>query len=336
MQDNFNDIFNLTPTDFDRPESKPTSSERYRPDAAAGKDNVYKSVVRFIPWWKSPKDKSIMSKWTIWMTDPVSNESKYVDCPSSIGQKSILQDIYWKLKKSDSVAEQQLADQFSRRQSFASLVQIIKDDNRPELVGKIMVFPYGIKIYNKIMAEIKPEYGKPHIPFDLFEGKPFFINIKKVAGFNNYDDCKFLDEKMPLKIDGEELERTNDGVQKLIEFLKEHSPDLDKYDYQPWTDETTEFVNTVIKNVVPKGKLVGETLKASAQTRTTAKPDADIFDPSKVEIKTIKEEVVETPKPKTNVPTIDEVKSGGSEDDLNFDDLNFDSDGFDEDLYSKL
>jgi hypothetical protein len=229
----YSDLFDLTADDFKAEEKK--STERYRPDAKSGKDNVYKSVIRFIPWWKDPKAKSIMQKWTCWLVDPASGDGKYVDCPSTIGQKSVIQDVYWKLKKSESVAEQKLADHFSRRQTFASLVQIIKDDNKPELVGKIMVFQYGIKIYNKIMAEIKPEYGKPHIPFDLFEGKPFFVNIKLVAGFNNYDECKFLDEKLPLAVDGKSLEKTPENVQKIVEYLKENSPELEKYGYQAWT-----------------------------------------------------------------------------------------------------
>ena len=100
-----------------------------------------------------------------------------------------------------------MADNFSRRQRFASLVQIVKDDNNPEMVGKIMVWPYGVKIFNKLQAEMKPEFGKPHIPFDLFEGKPFLVHITQVAGYNNYDNSRFLDEKMPVIIDGEKWKR---------------------------------------------------------------------------------------------------------------------------------
>jgi hypothetical protein len=122
-----------------------------------------------------------MQKWSCWLTNPLTEESKMVDCPSSVGKKSILQDMFWKLKKSESVAEQKLAENFSRRQVFASLIQVVKDDNRSELVGKIMIWKYGIKIHNKIQQEMKPEFGKPHIPFDLFEGKPFLVHITKVA-----------------------------------------------------------------------------------------------------------------------------------------------------------
>lgn len=323
----YSDLFNLSADDFKQEDKKSAGGDRFRPDAKAGKDNVYKAVVRFIPWYKDPKNKSIMQKWTCWLVDPASGDGKYVDCPSTVGQKSILQDVYWKLKKSESVAEQKLADHFSRRQTFASLVQIIKDDNKPENVGKIMVFQYGIKIYNKIMAEIKPEFGKPHIPFDLFDGKPFFINIKLVAGFNNYDECKFLDEKLPLAVNGQTFEKSSESVQKIVEYLKETSPDLEKYGYQTWNDDTTEFVNTVIKNVVPKGKIMGDIAKSNSQSTNSAVSSPTVTAQAVPEMK-----FEAAPAPKSNVPTI-EMKE--PEDGLNFDNINFDA-NIDDDLYSKL
>jgi hypothetical protein len=177
-----------------------------------------------------------------------------VDCPSTIGQKSVLQDLYWKFKKSDSVAEQKLADNFSRRQRFASLVQIVKDDNASDNVGKIMVWPYGTKINNKLQAEMKPEFGKPHIPFDLFEGKPFLVHVTLVAGFNNYDNCRFLDEKLPITINGEQMQKNQDDLVKIKAFL-ETSPDLNSYDYQEWDQATQDFVNGVVANTVPGGRI---------------------------------------------------------------------------------
>lgn len=320
MEENFNDLFSLTPEDFKEKDSKSTNLERYKPDAKKGKDGTYKSVIRFLPWYKDPKNKSIMSKWNCWLVDPVSGDGKYVDCPSTIGGKSIIQETYFRLKKSESVADQELAKKFSRRQTFASLVQIIDDKINPELNGKIMVFQYGIKIYNKLMSEMQPEMGKPHVPFDLFEGKPFFLNLKIVADYNNYDDCKFLDEKSPIKIDGEEIEKTNEGVQKVVEYLKANSPDLEKYGYHPWTDEITEFVNTCIKNIVPKGKLVADLAKTTSTTKT--KKTESIF----------KDDVVtKTSKQKEHItePNLDNEE-------LSFDEISFDNEDFDEELYSKL
>jgi len=309
--ENLNDIFNLSVDDFKVEEKKATSI--FKPDANAGRDGVYKAVVRFLPWHKDPK-KSIMKKWSCWLVNPGNDEAKMVDCPSTVGKKSVLQDMFWKFKKSDSVAEQKLAENFSRRQRFASLVQIIKDDNAPENVGKIMVWPYGVKIFNKLQAEMKPEFGKPHIPFDLFEGKPFLVHITKVAGYNNYDNCRFLDERVAVSIDGTAMEKTQDDMVKIKAFL-EQSPDLSSYDYQDWDSATEDFVNEVIRNTVPGGRVVASVEKtnretvAPVSTPTAAKP-------------------VEKSEP------LPSINKGGGLDDLNLDD--FDGKSFDDELFDNL
>jgi hypothetical protein len=314
--ENLNDIFNLSLDDFKEPEKRPTSI--FKPDANNGKDGVYKAVVRFLPWHKDVK-KSIMKKWSCWLTNPATDESKMVDCPSTVGQKSILQDLFWKFKKSDSVAEQKLADNFSRRQRFAALVQIIKDDNSPENVGKIMVWPFGVKIYNKLQAEMKPEFGKPHIPFDLFEGKPFLVHISKVAGYNNYDNCRFLDEKMPVSIEGKAVEKTQDDLTKIKAFL-ETSPDLASYDYQDWDQSTEEFVNAVIANTVPGGRTVAK-VESINRNSVSEMPSAAVVTP--IPSQPVTASTTSLPDPTADLGGLD-----------NLDD--FGSSNFDDELYSSL
>jgi hypothetical protein len=322
MSENFQDLFNLSADDFKKETTSSSSSERYKPTAKDGKDNVYKSVIRFIPWWKDPKNKSIISKWNCWLVDPVSNSGKYVDCPSSVpGQKSILQDMYWKLKKSESVVEQDLAKTFSRKPTYASLIQVVKDDNNPALVGKIMVFTFGSKIHSKIMSEMQPEFGKPHISFDIFEGKPFLLNIKIVAGFNNYDDSKFLDQSLPLAVNGETVVKTNDSVKDLFEHLKQNSPNLEAYGFQEWTSETVDFVNTVIRNVVPKGKLVEASFKGAKET-PAPQPKIDIPTPP--------------PAPKQEIPDLGQSTQPKDSGKLNLEDIKFDDADLDDELYKNL
>jgi len=340
MEENYQDLFNLNAADFEQPKTAKFENERYKPDAKAGKDNVYKSVIRFLPWYADPK-KSIMSKWTAWLVDPVSGDGKYIDCPSSVGKKSILQDVYWKLRKSESVVEQELAKNFSRRQTFASLVQIVKDDNQPDLVGKIMVFPYGIKLHNKIMAQIKPEFGKPHIPFDLFDGRPFLLNITLVAGYNNYDNCTFLDEKLPFAINGETLEKSAENIQKIAEYLKEHSPDLTKYDFREWDDEMTEFVMTVIKNTIPKGKIVEAIKSANAKVFANMPKTESVKVDGGLDLGAVKskeskesEESKKIDDAMTNIPDIESVTE--TNDEFNIDDVDFSESMDDESLYEKL
>jgi hypothetical protein len=311
--ENLNDIFNLSLDDFKEPAKTSGGRNIFKPEAKAGKEGVYKAVVRFLPWHKDVK-KSVMKKWSCWLTNPGTNESKMVDCPSTIGKKSVLQDLFWRFKKSDSVAEQKLADNFSRRQRFAALVQIVKDDNAPENVGKIMAWPFGSKIYNKLQAEMKPEFGKPHIPFDLFEGKPFFVHVTTVAGFNNYDNCRFLDEKLPITIDGEQMQKSPEDLTKIKAFL-ETSPDLNSYDYQEWDQTTDDFVKGVIANTVPGGRIAA----SIDESNRKAAPQP---------VSSITDEPVVTPTKSESLPKI------ASNDELNLDGFNDSS--FDDELYASL
>ena len=142
------DIFNLQPESFvNAPKKK--SLDTYEPAADKGRDGVYSAIVRFLPNWKSPTNSKI-HKFRVWLQDPTEEKGFYVDCPSSVNKPSVLKDLFWKLKKSSSAREQELADNFSRADTYYSLVQIIEDTNQPDLVGKIMVFRYGTKINQKI------------------------------------------------------------------------------------------------------------------------------------------------------------------------------------------
>jgi hypothetical protein len=319
--ENLNDIFNISLDDFKEPEKGGGSRSVFKPDSKGGKEGVYKAVVRFIPWHKDVK-KSIMKKWSCWMTNPANNESMMVDCPSTVGKKSVIQDLYWKFKKSDSVAEQKLAENFSRRQKFASLVQIIKDDNNPDNVGKIMVWPYGVKIFNKIQAEIKPEFGDPHNPFDLFEGKPFLVHVTTVAGYNNYDNCRFATEKMAIVIDGAKMEKTAENFEKIRKFLETESPDLGVYDFQDWDDRVDNFVQEVINNSVPGGRAVSSLSSAGSRPAATPQIQSDEF-----------EDMMSSPTPSKPASSLPDIKSSSVND---LDDLGSSSSSFDDELYDLL
>lgn len=249
MAEDFNALFN---PNVEVKEQGSKNADEYSPSADKGTGGVYKSIIRFIPWWQDPTHGSIQEKWVAWLEDPVTQRGKPIDCPSSVGKPSPLQDMYWKLKKSDNVAMQKKAQIFSRRHTFASLIQVIKDSNNPDLEGKILVYRYGVKIWEKINAELKPLIGEKHDPFDILNGKAFGLVITKVSGFNNYDQSKFLSDKIPLCIpnNGKLNPITPEtDKQEVFNFVKENSPDLSKYGFKEWDQEIHNYVNHVISAV---------------------------------------------------------------------------------------
>jgi len=249
-QEQLNNLFNPQVEEI---KNTPTYTD-YRPSAAKGKNGTYQAIIRFVPWWGDPKHGSIREKWSCFLVDPLTEKGRGVDCPSSIGQPSILQDMYFKCKNSDNALLNSKKDIFSRRHVFAALIQVIKDEQNPDLEGKIIPWKFGVKIYDKLQAELKPMIGEKHDPFDILTGKAFALIITKVSGFNNYDNSKFLDKQIPLLMPNESGQlapiSTTTDKQSVFDFVKSDSPDLPEFhDFKPWDQTIHDYVNQVITQV---------------------------------------------------------------------------------------
>ena len=149
MSANFDDLFNLPLDDFKEEKKEVKNFERYNPQTKDGEGNVYTAVVRFLPWFKDPNNNE-RGKRVCWLENLATGDKRYVDCGKEIGQKDVITDLFFKLKKSESAKDQELSKMFKTTQKYASLIQVVKDKQHPELEGKIMVWQYGITIHDKI------------------------------------------------------------------------------------------------------------------------------------------------------------------------------------------
>ena len=220
------------------------------PKATGG---IYRSVVRFIPFWEDPQNSS-MKKFVTFVKDPITGKGISVDDPRSVGQPSPVNEMYWKLKKSGNVQLENFANEnLGTTLRFASLVQIVKDDQHPELVGQIKVFRYGKKIWDKLDAEEHPQIGQGQNPFHPTLGRYFAIVATRQGEWSNYDQSQFVGNAgtcpMWYKNAGsEQLENVSENVnpEALLTYLKNESPDLKTYGYKPWTAEQQQHVNNVL------------------------------------------------------------------------------------------
>ncbi len=269
------DIFNLDAEAFVTkvPTSGGDKDDFYKPYPEDGKDGVYKSLIRFLPNPENPA-KSKIHKYYVYLKDPVSGDGFSADCPSTVGKKSVLKDLYWKLKNSHSAADQELSKNFSRKEDFYSLVQIVQDKNRPELEGKIMIFKFGKKLNDMIEAQLQPEYGAPCNPFDLFEGREFSVSVRKVGEWNNYDLCSFVGEKTSIKVNGKAMEKNQKDMEVILAYLNEGPKNLTSFDYKDWDDDLTEKVMGVIRNSVPEQRVLNEILGGAASAPSRPAPQA--------------------------------------------------------------
>jgi hypothetical protein len=60
------------------------------------------------------------------------------------------------------------------------------------------------------------------------------------------------------------MEKNEQDFEKIVNFLKTNAPDMSVFEFKPWTQDTTDFVNEVIRNTVS-----GETGRALASLQNT-------------------------------------------------------------------
>lgn len=314
MENNF-DIFNLDNEAFVKQDVKRDEDEAlYKPYPELGKDGVYKSLIRFLPNITNPK-KSKIHQYYVWLKDPVDGANYKALCPSTVGKKSILKDIYWKLKNSPSAKDQEISKNFSRKEDFYSLVQIVKDPNKPELEGKIMILKFGRKVNDMIEQQIKPEFGNPSNPYDLFEGKNFGLHVRKVGDWNNYDLCQFVGDKGPILIEGVAVEKNEESRDRITKYLKTGPLDLEKYDYKDWTDDENDKIMKIIRNTVPDGRLISEIIGGNSDSKKSSSPTTSnvesFFDEASDRSSTASEDAPKQPKStkstKSSAPSLDDL-----------------------------
>lgn len=125
----------------------------------------------------------------------------------------------WNLSDDDNSWSRKQARAQKRRLHYVSNIMVISDPKHPENEGKIFLYKFGKKIFDKITLAMNPEFegDKPVNPFDLWKGANFKLRIRTVDGYPNYDQSLF-DAVSALSDDDAELERIWNKEYSLREF----------------------------------------------------------------------------------------------------------------------
>jgi hypothetical protein len=142
-------------------------------------------------------------------------------------------------------SDKEVARKQKRKLSYYSNIYVVKDSKHPEAEGKVFLYRYGKKIFDKIMAAMQPEFQDetPMNPFDMWEGSNFKLKIKTVAGYWNYDSSEF-DRPSALSADDDELEQ----VWKQAYSLEAYTADSEFKSY----DELDTRLNAVLNSTAPR------------------------------------------------------------------------------------
>ena len=126
---------------------------------------------------------------------------------TTLGQKDPVSEYNRKLWNSGSDKDKETVRKQKRKLSYYSNIYVVKDPTNPQNEGKVFLFKYGKKIFDKIMEAMQPEFEDetPINPFDFWQGANFKLKIVKKDGYWNYDKSEFGSVE-PLLDDDDALE----------------------------------------------------------------------------------------------------------------------------------
>ena len=138
---------------------------------------------------------------------------------TTIGKQDPMSEHNTQLWNSGLESDKELARKQKRKLEYYSNIYVVSDPKHPENEGKVFLFRYGKKIFDKIMASMQPEFEDetPINPFDFWEGANFKLKIRKVDGFWNYDKSEF-DAVAPLHEDESIMEAAYNSSHALKQF----------------------------------------------------------------------------------------------------------------------
>ena len=168
-------------------------------------------------------------------------------------------------------SDKEIARKQKRKLQYYSNVLVVSDSANPQNEGKVFLYKYGKKIFDKIMEAMQPEFEdeSPINPFDAWDGANFKLKIRKVDGYWNYDKSEF--DKTSKIGDDDKIESVIEKSHSLSEFLAESN--FKSY------DELRKRLDAVLTGTQTAGKPIAEVLDDEEDYKPSYKSS-----PSKMDI----------------------------------------------------
>jgi len=122
---------------------------------------------------------------------------------TTLGQKDPVSEYNTLLWNNGTDAGKETARKQKRKLTYVSNIYVVKDPANPQNEGKVMLYKYGKKIFDKLTAAMQPEFEDEEAidPFDFWQGANFKLKAKNVAGYRNYDSSEFAAQSALLDDD---------------------------------------------------------------------------------------------------------------------------------------
>ena len=202
---------------------------------------------------------------------------------TTIGQNDPVSEHNTRLWNSGVESDKEIARKQKRKLQYFSNIYVVTDTKNPENEGKVFLYRYGKKIFDKIMEAMQPAFDdeEPINPFDLWKGANFKLKIRKVDGFWNYDKSEFENKSAVLK-DDDAREKLWKSQYSLAEFTA--TTNFKSYDELKTRLDTVLSGTVATSNVVnmttsfddsPEETVVVDTTEEPAPTVSVTEEDED-------------------------------------------------------------
>ena len=183
------------------------------------------------------------------------------NCLTTLGQKDPVSEMNTQLWNSGLDSDKDLARQRKRKLNYISNIYVVSDPAEPSNEGRVFLFKYGQKIFEKIQEAMQPEFKDedPLDPFNFWNGANFKLKIRSVGGYVNYDKSEFDSPTALLGGEDDKLEKIWKSQHALKSFV-------DPSNFKSY-DELKQKLFDVLKGDIRGG--------GSAPTRTAEDVDAE-------------------------------------------------------------
>ena len=196
-------------------DTKSFDDERFWKPELDKSGNGY-AVIRFLP---APEGEDI--PWQRMFTHSFQGPGGWYieNSLTTINKNDPVGEVNRRLWNTGSEADKETARRQKRKLSYHTNIYVVADTKHPEHEGKVFLYKFGKKIFDKIMEAMQPQFDDEQAinPFDLWKGANFKLKIRKVDGFWNYDKSEF-DAVSPLLDTDEALEKVYGSEYPLKPF----------------------------------------------------------------------------------------------------------------------
>jgi len=176
------------------------------------------AVVRFLPPTKG-EEFPWVRRWDHGFQGPTGKW--YIENSlTTLNQSDPVSELNSEFWNSGVEANKEIARKQKRRLAYFSNILVVSDPGNPANEGKVFLYKYGKKIFDKLNDMMNPTFEdeNPINPFDFWEGANFKIKIRQVEGYRNYDKSEF-EAPSPVADNDEAIEAIWNQQHSLQELI---------------------------------------------------------------------------------------------------------------------